>query len=234
MIALIVVLAVVGVLGAAVAAFLSLGSRLRSGQGIGASFRSVLVAYFYAMSVASLVVFAVGMTSLVKVGLAEMFGRGFSYYVPTAIAILKPPVAVDGGQVQPAPVPDPAAEQQQAAQVERQMRSDLVQGASLAVAGALIWALHAWGRRRIAGAADELSTFLAKSHLIVLLLLFGLGGIISLVTGVYQSLTFALVPIDAFSAPQPPGEAAATALVLVPAWLILLAVALAELRRERR
>jgi len=234
MIALVVALAVVAVLGAAVAAFLFLGSRLRAGQGIGASFRSVLVAYFYAMSVASLVVFAVGMTSLVKVGLADLFGSGFSYYVPTPIATLKPPVGVDGGQVQPAPAPDPAEEQQRAAQVEREMRSDLVQGASLAVAGALVWVLHVWGRRRVAGATDEFSTFLARSHLIVLLLLFGIGGIVSLVTGVYQSLTFALVPVDALSSPQPPGEAAAAAVVLVPAWLILLAVALAELRRERR
>jgi hypothetical protein len=226
-------LAVVTIIGAAIAAFIFLGSRARAGQGIGASFRSILVAYFYAMSVVSLVVFSIGMTSLVKAGLSGVFGRGFSYSVTLFEKPAVPTSPIGTAEVLP-PAPDPMSEQRQATQVAQELRSDLVQGGSLAVAGAIIWALHFWGRRSIVRAADALAAFLARAHLVVLLLLFGLGGLISLVLGVYQSLLFALTPIDAFTYRQPPGEAAAMAIVFVPAWAVILGLALREMRRERQ
>lgn len=233
MVSMAIVLAVVTILGAALATFISVGSRVRAGQGIGASFRSILVAYFYVMSVVSLVVFSIGMTSLVKVGLGGAFGPGFSYSVPLLVKPMALPSPVGAAEVSPTTEQDPAAQQQQVAQTEQERRSNLVQGWSLAIAGGLVWALHTWGRRRIVRSDDALSSFMARTHLVVLLLLFGLGGLISLVMGIYQSLLFTLTPVNSFTYRQPPGETAAMALIFVPLWVVILGLALRELRRER-
>jgi hypothetical protein len=234
MISIAIVLAALAIIGAAIAAFVFLGSRVRAGQGIGASFGSIMVAYFYAMCIVSLVVFTIGATSLVKVGLGEVLGRSFSYPVQLLVKPVAPIPPPGTTYVAPSPDQNLAAEQQQNAQIEQEVRSDLVQGGSLAVAGAIVWALHALGLRRLVRAADAFAAFLARAYLVVILIVFGLGGLISLVLGVYQSLLFALTSIDSFTYRQPPGEAAAMAIVYVPAWAIVLGLALRELRRERQ
>lgn len=136
----------------------------------------------------------------------------------------------------PRPAPEQLEVQRQRAlrQVEQQYRSDLLQGGTMAVAGALLWALHVWGRRRTIPAEDAWGNFLGRTHLAFLLALFGVVGLISLPLGVYQFLRFVLVSADEFAPREPPGETVATAIVFVPLWLLTLAAAVREARRDAR
>ncbi|MBI2322570.1 MAG: hypothetical protein HYU88_10930 [Chloroflexi bacterium] len=132
------------------------------------------------------------------------------------------------------PTPEQVEEQRQRElrRIEQEYRNDLIQGGTMALVGAILWPLHAWGRRRIVLADSAWARFFARLHLIVLLLLFSLVGIISLPTGIYQALRFFLVPADEFAARQPPGESVAAAIVFVPLWAFYLAAALRQMRRE--
>lgn len=134
------------------------------------------------------------------------------------------------------PTPEQVEEQTQRQRqaIEQQYRSDLLQGATMTIVGALLWPLHTWGRRRLIRAGNGWTTFLARTHLTVLLVLFGVVGLISLPTGIYQFLQFFLVPVDEFQSRQPPGESVALAIVFVPLWLISLVIAVREMRRESR
>ncbi|MBI4301974.1 MAG: hypothetical protein HY664_05170 [Chloroflexi bacterium] len=59
--------------------------KVRSGERIDLSFRLLLSVYLYLMTIVSLLVLAVGLSSLVNVGLASVVGRDFSYSVPPTL-----------------------------------------------------------------------------------------------------------------------------------------------------
>jgi hypothetical protein len=216
----VIVLAVVVAIVAAIALAVFVVSRLRSGESVDLSLRTILAGYFTLMTVAAVVMLALGMTTLVKAGLSQAFGRDFSYYVPTRASFPAPVQPAAPGAEQP-----PDVEQQlQSGQrrIEQQYRSDLVQGGTLALVGAILWPLHAWGRRRVADPASPVTRFLARAQQIVLLVLFSLVGLFSLPTALYELLRRFLIPADDSGIASPPGEAVATALVFVPLWVFFL------------
>lgn len=227
-------------LGALVAVAVFVILRLRAGETLDLSFRTILIAYFRLMSIVSVLVLALGLTTLLKAGMSEPLGREFSYWMPPAMLAKPPPPPVRPGEPGPPPRSEPTSEQlveqrqRQIRQVEQQFRSDVVQGTTMAMVGAILWPLHAWGRRRIARVEDAWSAFFARLHLTILLVLFSLVGIISLATAIYQVLRFILVPAEEYLPSQPPGESLAAAAVFVPLWIFYLVAALSRMRRERQ
>src|SRR3989304_3971269 len=97
--------------------------RLRSGEPINISFRLLLTAYFYLLTIAGLIVLLVGLSGLVNAGLGAVLGRDFSYTRPP---IARPiPVTPEGVPQKTAPSPEEQrlqAERQQ----ERQSREGLL------------------------------------------------------------------------------------------------------------
>lgn len=231
---LVIPLAILATLGALVATGVFVVSRVRSGEPLGLSFRTILVGYFHLMSIVAVLLLATGLTTLLKAGLSEVFGREFSYWIPRVV-VAKPVPPQPGAPRPVEPAPEQLEEQRQRElrRIEQQVREDLIQGGTLALVGAIFWPLHAWGRRRIVPADNAWLAFFARAHLTILLLLFSLIGIISLATGLYQLLRFALLPTTEDLSPQPPGESVALALVFVPLWLFFLATALRQMRQER-
>lgn len=230
---LLVPLVVLVAIGALVAVVLFAATRVRSGAPDGLSLRTLLVGYFHLMSIVAALVLATGLTTLLKAGMSEIFGREFSYWTPPRV-VAKPVPLEPGAPRAVEPSPEQLEEQRQSAlrRIAQQVREDLVQGGTLALAGAILWLLHAWGRRRIVVADDAWRAFFARAHLTILLLLFSLIGIISLPMGIYQLLRFYLIPAAEDVPPQPPGESVAMAVVFVPLWLFYLAAALRQMRRE--
>ncbi len=195
--------------------------RFRAGDTLLFSFRTILLAYVYFMSIASLLVFTGGLSVGVKALLSDAFGREFSYHVPREQALLRSVDVKSGDDSE-----DPAMQAKELQEemersnqrIERQYKSDLVQAGTLVLIGGVLWGLHSMGRRRFQHTDNPYNEFFYKTYLAILLALFGVTGIISLTSGVYETLRFFLIPPDEFSFGSPPGDAIGAAIVFVPVW----------------
>ncbi len=222
-------LAVVAVLATLVAFGAFIATRMRSGEAMPLSFRTILLVYLYLMCVASFLVFTAGLSVGTKALLSNPFGREFSYhtYVPPAF-----PAPVDGAKTTPPEVRDEQVNRS-TREAERQYKNDLIQGATLTILGGLIWGLHWYARRRMQSAADPSSQFFNKAYSAILLAIFGIAGIVSLTTGVYDVLRYALLESDEFSGRNPPGSSIASAIVFVPCWFYYLTAVMSHSRQEQ-
>lgn len=207
--------------------------RLRSGDSLVLSFRTILLAYFYLMSIASLLVLTAGLSVGVKALLSDAFGREFSYWMPPTVRYMPPEGRVPASREPLKPAPVSGEEQERSRrEAERQYKSDLVQAGTLTVLGTLLWGLHWYGRRRLERAEDMTYEFFSKAYSAILLAVFGVAGIISLTTGVYEVLRYFLIPVEEFSSNQAPGGAISAAIVFVPCWVYFLAAVLKQSGQE--
>lgn len=229
-----VIIPVVIVLGLAVVAavIVFFGVKLRSGEHLSIPIRSLLTAYFYLLSIAGLITLLIGLSGLLSAGLAVPLGRDFSYTRPP---VQRPIPAVPEGVPQPK-VPSVEEQQQDALrQQDRQFREGLLQGISLIVVGGLVWALHTLGRRRSESAEERDSGFLHIGYLVIMLVICSLVGMISLASGIFDTLRFYLIgPASEFEFRTPPGQNMSAALVFTPAWAYYLLALLRSVRRRQR
>ncbi|MBI4506188.1 MAG: hypothetical protein HY691_11680, partial [Chloroflexi bacterium] len=117
----VVPLAILMAIGAIVAVAVFVVSRMRAGEPLALSFRTILVAYFYLMSIVSVIVLALGLTTLLKAGMSQAVGREFSYWMPPRAVVAKPPEpAVRPGE--PAPRPAEPTPEQVEEQRQRELR----------------------------------------------------------------------------------------------------------------
>ena len=223
LISILIPAAIVAVLGVLIAAGIFVLQRVRSGQPVQLSFRTIAAGYFHLLAMACFLVMTGGIATSLKAGLSNAVGREFSYYLPT---IARP---VPYGTA----VGIPPAEEQNVGNrrdVERQYQNDLIQGITLAVVGAVLWGLHIIGRRQVT--PDEARPFFSRAHSTVLLAIFGIVGVVALPVSLYELLRFFLVSAEEGFRSQPPGASVATALVFVPVWMYYLLDILKRSRRE--
>ncbi|MBI2908151.1 MAG: hypothetical protein HYX92_10930 [Chloroflexi bacterium] len=210
-------------------------SRLRVGGLQEISVRSLLVFYFYLVTVVSLIVTLVGVSVLVKAGLGAVLGPTFSYYRPPLVKPAVPPPALNGRPVPPMP-PQPMEEEQrmrQQREIENNLRSDLLQGGTAAFIGGLVWLAHVYGRRRIETDEERRESMLNRAYLFLVLAVSSIVGIISAAQGIYETLRFYLIqPLDQYAYQAPPGGMLATAIVFVPVWAYYLSTLAREWRRR--
>lgn len=228
-------LSIVAVLAILIAVAVYVVTRIRSGEPLVLSFRTILMAYLYLMSVASLLVFAVGLTTTFKAAFSDLFGREFSYWTPPAARFVPARTVAPGQPMEPDLKPQPLPEEereQNRRQVERQYQEDLILGGTMVVTGGLIWALHLYGRRRGAVSEEASADFFHKSYLTILLVIFSIVGIIALPTAAYELLRFFILQPDVFSSRQPPGVTVGMALVFVPGWVAILWRVIGRTRAE--
>lgn len=214
--------AIVAFLGLLIAAGVFILQKVRSGQRLNLSFRTIAAAYFHLMAIACFLVMTVGIATALKAGLSDAFGRPFSYYTP--------PVSRPTPEGAPSRVPPPEDRTDFGRrEVDRQYQNDLIQGVTLAVVGAVLWGLHTIGRREVT--PPEIELFFSRAYSTVLLAIFGPVGVVFLPTGLYELLRYLLVSIDDASRNQP-GASVATALVFVPIWMYYLMDILKRTRWE--
>lgn len=226
-------LSILAVLAILIAVAVYIVTRIRSGEPLVLSFRTILLAYLYLMSIASLLVFAVGLSTTFKALSSDLFGREFSYWTPPATRFAPARPVAPGQPMEPDLKPQPVPEEERERdrrQVERQYQEDLIQGGTLVVAGGLIWAFHLYGRRRGQVSEEASQDFFHKSYLTILLVIFSIVGIIALPMAAYELLRFFILQPDEFSSRQPPGATVGIALVFVPGWVAAL---LQVMRRTR-
>lgn len=201
---------------------------MRGREGVDLSPRGVLRLYLYIASLAGIVVFTVGLASVVNYGIARVAGDEFIYGgsgPKPAVMRNCPPGAT--GCVEP--TPEQIAEQQriEGQQRERRRNEDLIRGLTFAVFGALFWGAH-WGARRGLG-EDAGAPALRRSYLMLGTAVFGFATIVLVPTGVYQALSNAILTTPE-SAYRSGSDAFGGGIVCMPIWLLYLRLAVAELR----
>jgi hypothetical protein len=119
--------------------------------------------------------------------------------------------------------------QQRIRELERRRGDDLIKGITFTVFGALFWAAHFFARRGVMG-ADEPSSGLRRGYLLLGTVIFGLATVILLPTGIYQALSYLILPTDPTLYRPGTGDSLPGGLVTLPIWLIFLWLVVRDVR----
>jgi hypothetical protein len=221
------VLAVVGILGAIVGAIVL---AMRGGRGgLEWAPRNLVRVYLYIASMAGIIVLVVGLSGILTVGFAAAFGNGFVYGDNSFIAPVPAcgPVTDPNVKCVPGTTQDFAAQQQR--ELDRRRADDLIRGITFSVFGALFWGAHFFARRGVMG-ADELTSGLRRGYLMLGTVIFGIATVVLLPTGIYQALSYLILPAVNGGFRQGAGDSLPGGLVTLPVWLIYLWLVVRDLR----
>jgi uncharacterized protein DUF5671 len=207
-------LGVLGAIGLLVVLFLQRGR-----DGMDLSLGGLLRVYLYLASLAGVIAFAIGLAGIISYVLAAGFGLDVVYGGATprplpAIAPVCPPNTT----CPPFAIP---LQQQFPDDRTRRQTEDLVRGVTFVIFGGVFWGAHWWARRALAGYAER-GSGLHRAYLILGTAIFGIATIAFLPMGIYQALSFAIVPLDQFSFRPGAGEALSGGLAALPLWLAYL------------
>lgn len=193
--------------------------------------RSLVRVYLYLASLAGLVLLVIGLASALTAGMAFAFGNEFAYgQSPRPVPAVAPAPCPPGQTCPPVQVgPPPQQLERERQQQERRRQEDLVRGVTFGVFGLVFWGAHRLGRRTLEG-GDETSG-LRRAYLLFATVAFGLATIVLLPTGLYQALSFALIPRSDFDFRPGVADALAGGIVVLPFWLYFLRTLTRELAR---
>ena len=201
----------------------------RGRDGVDLSIGGLLRAYLYLGSLAGVVVFAVGVAGILSYVLAAGFGLDVIYGGPAP----QPAIA-------PAPCPPntvcPPIEVFRSPIDDRVRRhgEDLVRGVTFLLFGGVFWVAH-WLARRNLGRADEALSGLHRAYLMLGTAIFGIATIALLPMGIFQALSFAVMPTEPNVYYRPgAGDALSGGLAALPIWLAYLWLVLRTIRLTPR
>ena len=201
----------------------------RGRDGVDLSIGGLLRAYLYLGSLAGVVVFAVGVAGILSYVLAAGFGLDVIYGGP----VPQPAIA-------PAPCPPntvcPPIEVFRSPIDDRVRRhgEDLVRGVTFLLFGGVFWVAH-WLARRNLGRADEALSGLHRAYLMLGTAIFGIATIGLLPMGIFQALSFAVMPTETNVYYRPgAGDALSGGLAALPIWLAYLWLVLRTIRLTPR
>ena len=222
------VLVAVAIVGAIVGAIAML---VRGGRNaIDFAPRNLVRLYLYIASMAGIIVLVVGLSGVLSVGFAAAFGNGFVYgdspVFPIQPACPPPP---NDPNVKCVPPPQPDLTQQRQSQQDRQRANDLIRGLTFTAFGAVFWGAHYFARRGVMG-TDELSSGLRRGYLLLGTVIFGIATVILLPTGIYQALSYLILPADQGVFRQGAGDSLPGGLVTLTVWLIYLWLVVRDVR----
>jgi hypothetical protein len=217
LVGVLVALGVLGAIGLLVVLFLQRGR-----DGLDLSLGGLLRVYLYLASLAGVIAFAIGLGGIISYVLAAGFGLDVVYGgqiqrpVPAVAPVCVPQPSFTCPPFM-TPFPQPVVPDERV----RRQTEDLVRGVTFVIFGGVFWAAHWWARRALAGGSDR-SSGLHRAYLILGTAIFGIATIALLPMGIYQALSFAIVPPDQFSFRPGAGESLAGGLAALPLWLAYL------------
>jgi hypothetical protein len=214
LVGVLVVLGVVGAIGLLVVLFLQRGR-----DGMDLSLGGLLRVYLYLASLAGVIAFAIGLAGIISYVLAAAFGLDIVYggEVQRPVPAIAPVCAPNVPCPPFTPFPQPVIPDERL----RRQTEDLVRGVTFVIFGGVFWGAHWWARRALVADADRVSG-LHRAYLILGTAIFGIATIALLPMGIYQALSFAIVPPDQFSFRPGAGEALSGGLAALPLWLAYL------------
>ena len=216
-------LGVLGAIGLLVVLFLQRGR-----DGMDVSLGGLLRVYLYLASLAGVIAFAIGLAGIISYVLASAFGLDVIYGGPRpSIQPAFPQQVCPPGTPCP-PIPTqfvPAPDDR-----VRQQAEDLVRGVTFVIFGGVFWAAH-WAARRGLGRVSEHATGLYRAYLMLGTAIFGIATIALLPVGIYQALSFAVIPTEPNTFYRPgAGDALSGGLAALPLWLAYLWLVLRAIR----
>jgi hypothetical protein len=219
------VLGTVTVLGVIVGAIALV---MRGGRGIDWAPRSLVRIYLYIASLAGIVVLVVGLSGVLSAGFAAAFGDGFVYGDSSAIPGIPacPPSPEPIAKCAPGATQDFA--QQRLRENARRRGDDLIRGVTFAVFGMLFLGAHWIARRGLFGAEE--ASGLRRGYLMLGTVAFGLATVVLLPTGIYQALSYLILPAESGVYRQGVGDSLGGGLVTLPVWLIYLWLVVRDVR----
>jgi hypothetical protein len=194
--------------------------------------RNLVRVYLYIASMAGIIVLVVGLSGILTVGFAAAFGNGFVYGDSSSIAPVPACAPTSDPNVKCVPgtgVDQQSFADQQRRQLERRRADDLIRGITFTVFGAVFWGAHFLARRGVMG-TDELTSGLRRGYLLLGTVIFGITTVVLLPTGIYQALSYLILPADAGTFRQGAGDSLPGGLVTLPVWLIYLWLVVRDVR----
>ena len=198
--------------------------KIKADLPISFSYRGALRVYFYVVILISVGLGGLGgVSTLLKVGFGEMVGREFSYgnvyeeHRYDQQREKEEDYRVDTGD-ETRSLPE---------KVELEMKGSLINGVSLAVIGLFLLVVHFLGRWWVE-TGDERSDLLRRLYLMAGLVIFAIVTIVSLATGIPETLRYVLLDIN--PGEESPGEALSIAIVALPVWICYLVATLRNIR----
>jgi len=198
--------------------------KIRAGISIRFSYRGALRVYFYVVILISVGLGGLGgVSTLLKVGFGEMVGREFSY--GNVYEEHRDDQQREKNEDHPADTEDETRSLPE--KVELEMKGSLINGVSLAVIGMFLLLVHFLGRWWLER-GDERSDLLRRLYLMAGLVIFAIVTIVSLATGIPETLRYILLDIN--PGEESPGEALSIAIVALPVWICYLVATLRNIR----
>lgn len=222
---------------ALIAALVLFTLRARAGEPFTVRLALLFRLYLYLMSLVSLMVMVFGLAFLLNAGFTPAFGKDFSYQAPPLYRPIEkatpPPAKGEGPE---AAVPQGASnlEEQRAnrdKELNRQFREGLINGIIMTALGGVVWVTHTVARRRMDAPLERKENLLNRAYVMVLLLIFGIGSIVGLTSGLSQAVKFAVAG-DEYTYRSAPGNSLAIAIMFVPFWIYYLIAVFREVRQE--
>ncbi|MEP7003557.1 MAG: DUF5671 domain-containing protein [Chloroflexota bacterium] len=200
----------------------------RGGRAMDWSPRALVRVYLYIASLAGIVVLIVGLSGIITAGFGAAFGDGFVYGEAPAYPAIAPCPPTAEPNVKCAPQPPADFQQQRQRENARRRGDDLIRGLTFSVFGALFWVAH-WTARRGLDAGDQGSA-LRRGYLMLGTVVFGLATLVLLPTGIYQALSYLILPAENGVYRQGVGDSLPGGIVTLPVWLIYLWLVVRDLR----
>lgn len=223
------VLVAVAIVGAIVGAIALL---VRGGRGaVEFAPRNLVRVYLYIASMAGIIVLVVGLSGILTVGFAAAFGNGFVYGDSSFVTPLPACGPVTDPNVKCVPGAQPDFADQQRRELDRRRADDLIRGITFTVFGALFWGAHFLARRGVTG-IDEPTSGLRRGYLLLGTVIFGIATVILLPTGIYQALSYLILPTDQGVFRAGAGDSLPGGLVTLPIWLIYLWLVVRDARAQ--
>ena len=198
--------------------------KIKAGLPISFSYRGALRVYFYVVILISVGLGGLGgVSTLLKVGFGEMVGREFSY--GNVYEEHRDDQQREKNEDHPADTEDETRSLPE--KVELEMKGSLINGVSLAVIGMFLLLVHFLGRWWLER-GDERSDLLRRLYLMAGLVIFAIVTIVSLATGIPETLRYVLLDIN--PGEESPGEALSIAIVALPVWICYLVATLRNIR----
>ena len=198
--------------------------KIRAGISIRFSYRAALRIYFYAVILISIGIGGLGgVSTLVKVGFGEIVDREFSY------GNVYEEHRYDQQREMNEDYPDDTEDETRSLseKVELEMKGSLINGVSLAVIGLFLLLVHFLGRWWLEKRGER-SDLLRRLYLMAGLVFFAIVTIVSLATGIPETLRYVLLDIN--PGEESPGEALSIAIVALPVWICYLVATLRNIR----
>src|SRR6266576_1055080 len=201
----------------------------RGRDGVDLSIGGLLRAYLYLGSLAGVVVFAVGVAGVLSYVLAAGFGLDVIYGGPVPQPAIAPAPCPPNTVCPPIEVFRPPVDDR-----VRRHGEDLVRGVTFLLFGGVFWVAH-WLARRNLGRADEALSGLHRAYLMLGTAIFGIATIALLPMGIFQALSFAVMPTESNVYYRPgAGDALSGGLAALPIWLAYLWLVLRTIRLTPR